>query len=323
VRNDDWVVAPGHAMVHPPNVGITPESAAALIALRRLFSDEIPDVDVGQLWRAEWDSVTVLGVTLAIEDGYTEFAPVTADIDYADPFTAILPMALSPLPIAVAVFTSLTTPVPVYVLEANLGRLAPGVVADLTSIWHDSLAGRAPQSAFKLGGGSADALEARITFRHELLHELGVLASTQLMRDTAEGLSLKALPIDSDIRPSQIMQFLDVGLPDARAISTGTMPLTAKQAERLVSQIGCAGPDALRLTVVTVPRELIEALDSPRRFSVVRRISSRRNLDCVDAIGYIPAVAAARTQHTQSVATHTRQYWEDLLETLAATYAAQ
>jgi hypothetical protein len=143
------------------------------------------------------------------------------------------------------------------------------------------------------------------------------------MRDTAEGLSLKALPLNSNIRPSQIMKFLDVGLPDARAISTGTMPLTAEQAERLVSQIRCADPDALRLTAVTVPRELIEALYSPRRFSVVRRISSRRNLDCVDAIAYIPAAAAARTQHAKLAATHTRQYWEDLLEALAATHAAQ
>lgn len=319
MRNDDRM----HRSRGPaqPNIDITPDAAAALTALGRLFKGEIPDVDVGQLWRAEWDSVTILGVTLATEDGYTEFAPITVDVDFADPYTAILQVAQSPLPVAIAVFTSLATPVPVYVLEASLGQLAPGVVESLTSIWRDSLAGRTPKSSLTLGRSSVDPLEVRSAFRHELADQLTVLASAELIRGAVFDGGLSALSSESTIPPSRIHEILGVGLRDARAISVGHMPLTETQAKQLAEAVGVCEPEVLRLKAFTVPRELVEALYSPRRFSVVRRISRRRSIECVDAIGYVPSAVAARTQQRDANAPQTRQYWIDLLERLAVADA--
>ena len=202
------------------SIELQPETIHALRKLRSLFSDEIPEIDVGQIWRAEWESVTVLGVTLSIEDGYTQFAPVTVDIDYADPYTIILSGEQSPLPVAVAVFAGLATPVPVYVLEANLGTLSSGVISEITCVWRSSVKGAPPQSIYPLGGQIADLLEVRSCYRQELLDKLTLLASAVLDGD---GLTLNSTaqrsPISGKLRPSYIAKLLGLPLSIARQIA--------------------------------------------------------------------------------------------------------
>jgi hypothetical protein len=318
VSDHNRAASPKGVSHDPPTIDISPETAEALKNLGRLFGNEIPDIDVGQLWRAEWDSVTILGVTLSIEDGYTEFAPVTVDIDFADPYTAILSREQNPLPVAVAVFASLATPVPTYVLEANLGTFSQSVVSELTAIWRASMAGIFVKTSLTLGRGIVDGLEVRSAFRKELLDQLSILASAEITLDgTTLGAGLRRLAPGSTIRPSKVAEILGVGLPAARQIASGNVPLTAREAERLASVIGC-DPATITLTAVTVPRELVEALYSPRRFSYVRYLARERNLDYVDAIGYVPAAAAARTQRAESESNRTRQFWEDVLEALVA-----
>lgn len=301
------------------SVELQPETIKALKKLRWLFSSEMPDIDVGQLWRAEWDSVTVLGITLSLEDGYTQFAPLTVDIDYADPYTVILSGEYSPLPVAVAVFASLATPVPAYVLEANLGVLSSGIVSEITSVWQSSLKGVQPKSIYPLGGQIADLIEVRNSYRHELLDQLNLLASAVL---DDHGLTLNKKLQDASsfgaLRPSLIAELLCVPLGVARQVAVGRYPLSGPQIELLATSLGCETAD-LALTAVTVPRQLIEALYSPRRFSVVRGLAKEHRVSYASAVCYLPSAAAARTQHAERHSELSSQYWKDMLETLAAS----
>ncbi|GAB3220583.1 hypothetical protein [Mycolicibacterium hippocampi] len=291
------------------------ETVIALRKLRSLFSNEIPDIDVGQIWRAEWESVTILGVTLSVEDGYTQFAPVTVDIDYADPYTVILSGEQSPLPVAVAVFASLATPVPVYVLEANLGTLSSGVISEITCVWRASVTGSPPQSIYPLGGQIADLLEVRSLYRQELLSQLTLLAAAVLDGDNV---TLNSAASAARLRPSLVAEVLGLPLSTGRQIAVGRYPLSGPQVDRLAASLGCEVED-LALTTVTVPRPLLEALYSPRRFSVVRNIASANGVSYANAVAYLPSAAAARTQHAERRPEDSQQYWEDMLDALVVS----
>lgn len=303
---------------HRLDVLLQPATVDALKKLRWLFSSAIPDIDVGQLWRAEWESVTLLGVTLATEDGYAQFAPLTVDIECADPYTVVLSGDSSPLPVAVAVFAGMTTPVPVYVLEANVGELSRSIASEIVGIWRSSQLGAPPISTCQLGSQMADPLEVRYAYRAELLAQLTVLASAIL---DGHGLTLNKAEQDKSsvgrILPSRIADFLDLQPRVAREIAVGRYPLSGPQVERLAASLGCETAD-LSLIAVSIPRPLIEALYSPRRFSVVRELARQHDVSYADAVAFVPSAVSARTQHARVDSEETQEYWEDLLEALAA-----
>lgn len=248
----------------------------------------------------------------------TQFAPLTVDIDYADPYTVILTGDYSPLPVAVAVFASLATPVPVYVLEDNLGVLSSSVVTEITSVWRSSVNGVPPKSSYPLGGQIADLLEVRNSYRQELLDQLNVLASAVF---DDHGLTLNKAMQDSSpvgkLAPSVIAKLLGLSPSIARQIAVGRYPLSGPQIEQLAESLGCETTD-LALIAVTIPRPLIEALYSPRRFSVVRDIARHRRVSYGSAVAYLPSAAAARTQHAAMRSEESRKYWEDLLDAIVA-----
>src|SRR5262249_18810931 len=146
-----------------------------------------------------------------------------------------------------------------------------------------------PQSIYPLGGQIADLLEVRTSYRQGLLDDLNVLASA-VLDDHGMTLnkSMQHSSVAGKLPPSLLAEILELPPSIARQIAVGRYPLSGPQIEQLATSLGCKTTD-LALTAVTVPRQLVEALYSPRRFSVVRGIAKRRHVSYSSAVAFVPS----------------------------------
>ncbi|WP_434447726.1 hypothetical protein [Lentzea sp. E54] len=291
------------------------EAAEAVRELGRLLARELPNVEVGQMWRAVWADESVLGTLLEIDEGYATFAPVTVDVTYADPFTAVLAADENPLPVSVAVFVALATPVPLFTLQAYLGDVGPPVLSDCLDLWQASLTGQVTTVKQTVGGRAADDVEARREFQNQLSFQLARIAVAELddEAETDERVSLPDMLHKANLPPSRLARLLDVELADARAIANGHARLTLAQAEQLAPELDDIDPLELVRSVGPLPEGLRQVLNSPRRFSVVRKIAAERDIDMVSAVQLLPSLQAARRQDVErdDVA-----FWEEILDKL-------
>lgn len=295
----------------------SPEAARALRAVGELRVGELPDPIVGQAWRAVWADQSVLGVVLATEDGCAEFAPFTVDLEYADPFTAILDANVNPLPVAVAVFAGLTTPLPLFTLQGYLGEFDTELVEDIIGLWQASLAGEILDTRVATGGVEADDVEARRAFRVGLSFLVSQIAMADLVGEVDSAarttLSIPRLLNEAGIPPSKLAEIIDIPLADARSIASGRAPLSVAQAEQLAPELGQIDP--LDLTAVPEsPPGLLKALNHPRRFGVVRALAANQHIDEIAAVRQLPALQAARRQNASDDEDSAERFWADMLD---------
>jgi hypothetical protein len=193
MRADDG--SPGRTTSRPHlDLRLSSEGARAVQQVGQLRTRALPNVEVGQMWLASWADVTVLGVVIEIDEGFAEFAPTTVDIEYADPFTAVVYAGDNPLPVKMAVFTALTTPVPLFTLQVYFGDYAENSFSDVVALWRSSLSGRQLKVKSEVGGLNFDHLEARQQFRRELSLQLATIAAAQISDARSDSSLAMALP---------------------------------------------------------------------------------------------------------------------------------
>lgn len=299
---------------------LTHSIADALQAVGRLRTSGIPDVAVGQLWRAEWDDVTVLGTVLDIDEGYADFAPVSVDIEYADSYTMVVAQVKNPLPVSVAVFISMTIPVPQYTLQGYLGDFDSDTVAMFKTIWRSYRTGQPCDSYGSKTRAEADSLEARRDFRREMANNLGVLAAADLRFDRLIAEAVKPISDilkDFEIQPTGLSEILGIDVSDAMAIARGNVPMEFEQAESLSSKLGGIDPQLLMESVRPISNGLRQALHSPAGFAGVRRVAKENNVPYVRAIYLISGSYAARDDGSVD-RDESAKFWEDILRSVAA-----
>ncbi|MFD4640760.1 hypothetical protein ACFWN2_25825 [Lentzea sp. NPDC058436] len=291
------------------------EAVAALRELGRALKRSLPKVETGQVWRAVWDGESVVGALLEIDEGFAMFAPITVDVDHADPFTAVLAVEESPLPVSVAVFVGLATPVPLFTLQACVGEVGPPAMDDCLALWRASVIGQIISTGRSTGGLAADGVEARRELYNQLSFQLARIAMAELEdeADSDERVSLPDLLRKANLSPSRLVRLLDVDLADARAIAGGHGRLTLAQADRLAAELdGIEALDLVR-SAEPLPESLKQALNDPERFKVVRKLAADRDIDLTSAAQLVPSLYAARRQDVErdDVA-----FWTEILDKL-------
>jgi hypothetical protein len=291
---------------------LSAEASHALKTLGARMRFEPPEVAPGQLWRAVWGDISLLGVVLSVEDGWAEFAPLTTDVEYADSHTAILAGYANLFPVTCAVFAGLTTPLPFFTLQTCLGAADDTVLEDLVQLWRDNLRGMAPKSQLPTGAPDLDGADEHRDYRLELTNQLGGLAAADFIGEPcrASTVDLPSAMKDAGLGPSALVS-ADIDLPAARAIAMGAAPVDASLAARIAELLGEDNPDVYVTDGPPVPAGLEVALNHPGRFSVVRAMAIEDGYDIPTTVRRLPAFAAAR-RRDQSISDE--QFWIDVLD---------
>lgn len=294
------------------SVELSPEATRALKTLGARIRSAQPEVAPGQLWRAVWEDVAMMGLVLDVEDGWVELAPLTTDLDYADPYTAILDPHEALFPTACAVFAGLTTPLPVFTLQAWLGAADDSVVAELVQLWRDNLRGAEPKSALPTGEPDLDDVDDHRDYRVELTTQLGCLAAADFIGEPRHTttVDLPAALKAAGLGPSALVSS-DLDLAAARAVAMGKAPVNATLAARIAELLGEDDPNLYLTDGPAVPAGLEAALNHPGRFSVVRAKAIEDGYDIPTTVRRLPALAAARRCDD---GISEEQFWIDVLE---------
>ncbi|MEV0062851.1 hypothetical protein [Nocardia sp. NPDC050718] len=299
------------------NIQLPGAVADALQSVGRLPRQAVPEVRAGQLWRVVWEEIAVLGAILESNDGYADFAPVTVDTHYADPYTVIVAAADSPMPVDVAVYSSMTTPIPEFTLHACLGVFTDNAVAEIETMWRACRSGRAVEMRSGASSADADALEARRGFRRSVTAQLGKIAAADAGLDdrTEVGERLPEILKRAGIGPSKLAEILTVPLQNAISIARGDLPLDDEQAAKLSPMVGGGDPEFLIRSVQPIPEGLKMALRAPAQFARIRKIATKNNITYERAARDIACSHAARTagaiKKEESV-----DYWNGILDNI-------
>ena len=291
------------------------DAADALRTLGRQISEASVVLAAGQLWRAAWAEISALVIVLSIEGAWAQVVPVTVDVDYADPFTAVLRDSSSPLPVPVAVFAGLGIPVPLFTLDTGIGSIDAEALTEVRALRSANLRGELPSVGVEAGTSDVDSVDVRREFRIELSNTLAQLALADLsvLADSAD------VDMDTELRAQNIgladvKRMLSVDLSQARLIATGAQPLTAEQAELLAPALQRA-PSELVNVGTALNSDLIAVLHDPYEFGVVRLLARRDNVPELVAARSLPTEIAARsnTQHSDEEG---QRFWREALAVL-------
>lgn len=159
---------------------------------------DLPAPARGQVWRARWGDVTEIVVVLDVQDmDWIVAAPVSVEVEFVDDTVVVLPAEVSPLGGPIAVWVDLSRPVPVRVLDRQVGA-----VGDPASL-------AAPSAA---GPAIASNLDPRLEVRAGLDDAMDSLAAAS--RSTASTGTLPSLLTSRGIGLKELQAL--VGAPVSR-----------------------------------------------------------------------------------------------------------
>lgn len=207
-----------------------------------------PEPEAGQLWRAVWQEVACLVVTLEPAAGRkVAVVPATVD-DPGDDRTvaAETSTGFSPL-----VWAGLSAEIKLFTLEHRIADLTPDSFAAVL----DAVAGKAPPRWAPID----DVLDDRALIRAELIDELQVLVEAEWLRPVADPISPPIASASTAPPPSQVARILGTTPGDARRLLRGLREPTPAEAERLTALLGA--PPSMG---AAFDEDLIGDMDTPR-----------------------------------------------------------
>jgi hypothetical protein len=228
-------------------------------AVLAAWTNAVPPVAPGQLWRAHWEEVSRFVVVLRLEGVTVEVAPVSLDVELATDDAVLLEPGETDFDVPVAIWLGLRAAVPVRVLEQHAGavhldvdalRKAPAGRPVLTPL-DDRAMGLA------VLGDDMDELAAAPT-------------SEASLPDLLHGVTIKQL---AELR---------IPTPHALALLRGLRPLTPEQAADVAS-LTRASPEALLRANPPLPAEVLRDLAAAGVQDLLPQLAARRGISEEDA----------------------------------------
>lgn len=237
--------------------------------IRAAMEAEPGDPTPGQLWRARWGELRELLLVLDIGDDIVTAAPVSLDDRYVDEQVVVLAPEQASLEVSVAVWLGLIRPLPMCVLDRQLGATALDVTA---TAWAD----RAVDTGAARGREAINPLDPLNEVRSRLVDAMEVLAGAQ-WAPAGTG-DLAGILARESISPQQLVDVLAVSPQRALALRRGKAAATAEDAAALSSLLRITESQVLEANPAPTKRTVRE-LSRPRRRAQVVQLAARRGSD--------------------------------------------
>lgn len=270
--------------------------------VRAAFEAEPNDPAPGQLWRARWDDVVELVLLLGVGDADVAAAPISLDDRYADEDTVILQRGQSSLATTVAVWMGLARPLPMCVLDRQLGMIDVDVT---DGAWID----HAVNAGATRGRAAVNPLDAANDVRARIGDSVGSLAgATWAPSGTGK---LGKLLASASVGPQQLVDLLEVKPQAALALCRGQMAATPEQAEKLAPVLQM--PDRAVLEANPAPsRGLVQRMSRPRRRAQVNQLATQRGVD--ERSAWLSATYTVYALAARQTGPQTEPAWDDRID---------
>ena len=191
---------------------------SALIAPR-------PDVAPlpGQLWRLAWGETALLATILEIGETHVEVVPVTFDVAFAGPYTAVIPGKFTSLHLDLAIFGDLWAGVPAITLDRYVCDLTDDL-GWLRAIRMAAFRGTAPPTPpddRRLGDAMMDRHDPRRQYRDALHREITRLQHADLGSSADDARTVADLIESSGLDLMELAEVLEIDAATAMKIGRG------------------------------------------------------------------------------------------------------
>lgn len=237
------------------------------------------DLKRGQIWRAQWDEVTVLVLLADISNTDVDVIPVTVDPDAADSTSLVLEPWLTSFGVETTLWIDLRTRLPLRVLDEIIDEFP----ADLMNWVVDDPQTNLPRGMHK-GPHAPSVFDPAMKIRAEIEDDLSDLqASPEL---PVEGRSTNATPTLASIlgKTVNLRALIDAlhpcGLNQSEVMSVlkGKRFLTPDLVDA-IADVTDISRDTIAEAVTPLPAELVEEVDHPRWRPMWRDRAHRQGLD--------------------------------------------
>lgn len=269
-------------------------------SLRTAWTGPAPELAAGQIWRGRWGDTVQLVVIVGIDSGVTAL-PLSFDVGYTEPGSALIPTEANPFKVPLVAWRSLRRDLPSVVLD----RFAGDMAVEATTV----LSQEPP-------GGDETQLPLHVRHYRALIEDtMDELASADWHpRGSGElGTRLKS----AGLRPQDVGAALGTTSQRALAILRGQAPLTGREAEMMATVLHVTAQSLLTTNPVP-PSDLISQLDGPNHHHQVLAWAASHGSDVPTAyrdVAYRTWALAARQTGKSAVD------WDARLDTFFAAVA--
>lgn len=251
--------------------------------LRERFGEPAEiEIDVGQVWRARWDEVSVLVLVLAIEDRDILAAPVTIDPSAEDDRSLVLEGSSTAFGVEATVWAGLASTVPIRVLDRPVDKWSEDLVR-----WTTHTAQGQP-SAIPPGTRQGRAIQSELDpaalLQAELSDDLDLLSQAPGLPVDTPGATPRDLASLLGANPNLALLCSSLGLPQPEIIKLlrGKALLTQDQIEvvAVVTGLSC---EEIASTVRRLPLGLVVQGEHPRWRPTWARRAQRLHISEVQA----------------------------------------
>jgi hypothetical protein len=265
--------------------------------LRDRFGDPAQvELEIGQVWRARWEDVSMLVLVLGVETREVSVVPVTIDPSAEDENSMVVAGSRTAFGVNATMWTGLASCIPIRVLE----RVVDAWGEDLMEFTAARLRGRSGPvpAGVREGLPIRSALEPAAEVRAGLVDDLEYLKH-------APGLPAEEVGQPAGTLASLLGDQLDLGAlctalrlpqPQVMKLLRGKTPLSADQIDPFASATGLPAEEIAR-TVRPLPADLVVVAEHPRWRPVWARRAQRLGISETQARlsgGYGAFALAAR-----------------------------
>jgi plasmid maintenance system antidote protein VapI len=249
-----------------PTTEVLPESLMEVLA-----AGCVADPRAGQLWQLEWDGRGAVGLIVGVDADTLLVVPAEDDPHLGDDWALLLDEADSPIGLSFVLWTGQAASVPLRVLNVVLGVVPELVMSRV----QDALGARAANrlgAADGVGAPISSVLDERAQLVEVIKQRFAELAAATWLPATAgEPARIGELLQAAGLQATQVADHLGLPAREVLKLVRNQRSLSPEEAVRLAELLGVA-PSTLGATV-SVPTELVAALDRPHRRAQLRALA--------------------------------------------------
>jgi plasmid maintenance system antidote protein VapI len=262
------------AELPPPLPQLASRSGAATVpALPRslvevLAAGRVADPAAGQLWQLEWDGRGAVGLIVDVGADTVQVVPAEDDPHLGDAWALLVDEADNPIGLDFVLWSGLAVTVPVRVLNVLLGVVPEPVMTRVRDALAASAANQ-PGAPGGIGASVCSVLDERAQLAEAIKGRFAELAAaTWLPAMAGEPANVGELLRAAGLQATQVADHLGLPPKEVLKLVRHQRPLSPEETGPLAALLGVA-PSELAATV-SIPAELVAALDRPQRRSQLR-----------------------------------------------------
>jgi hypothetical protein len=221
------------------------------------------EIDVGQVWRARWEEVSVLVLVLAVDDRNILAAPVTIDPSAEDDHSLVLESSSTAFGVETTVWAGLVATVPVRVLDRPVDKWSEDLVHWTTHTAQGQSSAIPPGT--RQGRAIQSELDPAAQLKAELADDLELLSQAPYLPVDTSDVTSRSLAslLGTNFDLGSLCSSLGLPPPEVIKLLRGKIPLTPDQIKVIAGVTGLSSEE-IASTVRRLPPGLVVHAEHPR-----------------------------------------------------------